>query len=189
MFAPGLNLPCKVKQLKAIFHLIIILSLMPFWVVGQTYTSTSKKAIRHFEKAMEHFNARENGEAIVSLRSAIDQDPTFVEPHILLATIFTENKETDKAIEAYNRSFELSPDFYPPNYYNVGMLELSKGYYAKAGPHFDQFLSYPGFDSDFVNKARHNSEVCAFAQHSMKNPVPFECQKEAQPSFMIFVIP
>lgn len=147
---------------------------MPFWVVGQTYTSTSKKAIRHFEKAMEHFNARENGEAIVSLRSAIEQDPIFVEPHVLLATIFTENKETDKAIEAYNRSFELSPDFYPPNYYNVGMLELSKGYYAKAGPHFDQFLSYPGFDSDFVNKARHNSEVCAFAQHSMKNPVPFE---------------
>jgi outer membrane protein OmpA-like peptidoglycan-associated protein/tetratricopeptide (TPR) repeat protein len=143
-------------------------------VLGQDYTSSSKKAIRHFEKAMEYFNARDNTEAIGSLQFAIEQDTSFVEAYILLATIYTERKESDNAINAYRKSLSISPDYYPPNFFNLGTLELSKGYYSRALESFVKFLSYPGFDSDFVNKAEHNRKICVFALESMKHPVPFE---------------
>lgn len=165
---------CKVKKLTAFICVVLALLQFSFLVYSQDYSTESKKAIKYFEKGKEYFDNRENAAALLELSQAIQKDALFVEPHILSAVIHTENRNSIEAINSYRKAVAVNPDFFPPNYFNLGTLELGEGFYVQAELHFKEFLKYTGLEKKYIELAKHKLAVCRFAQESMKHPVPFE---------------
>jgi len=156
--------------------LLLILAFLLFTeteCIGQDLSSDSKKAIRHFEKAKEYFDKRQNIEAVTELKIAIKTDPEFYEAFLLIAGIYIDLGKSDDAIQSYRSSTSINPDIFPPAFFNLASLELGKGYYPEAKVHFEKFLSYSGYDEKFRTLAEQYIKNCDFAMVALKEPVPF----------------
>ena len=138
------------------------------------YTSTNKKAIAAFEKALELFNQRNDEKAKQELKNAYEKDPNFIEPHLLLAQIYSEEKQTQKAIDEYIKALEINPKFDKRTYYNLANLEISIGKYDDAKKDYEAFLKHQHINPDWKEKAVKNLANCNFAIEAMKNPVSFD---------------
>jgi len=164
----------KGKKLGVILFLSFFCMLIFNSVQAQKLSTGSKKAAKLFESAEAMYQERRNAEAATELLAALEKDPNFVEAHVLLATVYTDLRQAEKAIASYKSAVQINPDFFPPNYYNLGTLELTIGDYQHCKEHLVQFLQYKGMNTKFVKLAEHNIKVCDFAIAAMKNPVPFE---------------
>ncbi|MFH1320468.1 MAG: OmpA family protein [Bacteroidota bacterium] len=160
---------------KFILYIIplFIFSFILFTCSAQDLTTESKKAIKYYEKAILCYDNRKYAEAEIELKKAIKTDSGFIEAHMVLAGIYIDMGKIDFAIDEYRRSIDIDPGFFPPNYYNIGVLEQSKSHYNEAREHFTQFLKYDVLNPKLKRNALHNIEVCKFAIEAIKNPVPF----------------
>jgi outer membrane protein OmpA-like peptidoglycan-associated protein len=159
---------------KSVLILLAFLLFNSVIVAQQFEVSTkSKKAKKHFDKAMESYSLKDTEETEYNLLKAIEEDPTFIEAWIMLAENYIDMRKLDKAIEAYKKSIDLNPDFYPRNYFNLARIELSIGQYYNSKIHFEKFLSYKNSDPAVVNKIANDLKTCDFGINAVKNPVPF----------------
>jgi outer membrane protein OmpA-like peptidoglycan-associated protein/Tol biopolymer transport system component len=159
---------------KSVLILIAFL-LFSSAIVAQQFevTTKSKKAKKHFDKAMESYSLKDTEETEYNLLKAIEEDPNFIEAWIMLAENYIDMRRLDKAIESYKKSIVLNPDFYPRNYYNLARIELSLGQYYNSKIHFEKFLTYKSNDPAVVNKITNDLKTCEFGINAVKNPVPF----------------
>ncbi len=164
------------KTALKIFQFSLFLILLPSITFSQSdrYSSSSKAAIKSYEKGVQAFNARQNDEALRNLRQAASKDSNFVEAYILMATIYEEQNQNSEAIEQYVHSFSVKPDFFPNNYSRCGNLELKIGLYNDALSHFNKYLSYPGIKAEKKKQVERSASNCRFAIEAKKHPVPFD---------------
>lgn len=137
------------------------------------YTTTNSKAIKHFESAMKHYQARENKDAEEDLLKALDKDPNFVEAYHLMANIYVEAKQFEKAAEQYEKSFVINPGFFPNSYYTVANIYFTIGKYAEAKKHYEKFITFPTGPDEFRYMSKKNILNCEYAVDAIKHPVPF----------------
>lgn len=168
-------------KIKAI-TLLIILSIFSVTVFSQQFevSTKSKKAKKYFDKAMEAYKIKEAEEAEYNLNKAIEEDPNFIEAWIMLAENYIDMKRPDKSIEAYKKSIEINPDFYPRNYFNLARLELSLGQYYNSKVHYEKFLTYKNIEPGVEVKVKNDIKLCEFGINAVKNPVPFNPQNLGQ---------
>ena len=140
------------------------------------YTSKSKKAISLFENAIKHYNARNDEKAKEELRKAIEKDPLFIEPHLLFAQIYTEAKQSEKAIAEYSKALEINPKFDKRIFFNLANLEFSIGKYEDAKRNYEVYLKNNNINPDVRDLSELNIANCNFAIEAIKNPVPFAPQ-------------
>ena len=158
------------------FLIIFLLSFTVFSCKAQypaKYSSTNKKAIKHYEEAQRFYDVRNNQKAKEELEDAIDKDPNFIEAYTLLAYVYADLNNTEEAIKQLNKTFEINPDFFPNNYYSVGGLELATGKYADAKSHLEKFLTYKNTKPEIRENAERYLKNAGFAIEAMKKPVPF----------------
>src|SRR6218665_461626 len=161
------------KILFLSFALLAIFSCKAQLPPGE-YTSTNKKAISAFESALKFYNARQDDKAIEELNKAIEKDPNFIEPHFLLAQIYTEGNKKQEAIDEYVKALQINPKFDKKTFYNLANLEISVGKYTEAKKDYETYLKYPTLNPDAKELAERNLANCNFAIEAMKNPVLFE---------------
>ena len=159
----------NLSSLFCLFALFLVLDT----AAQNEYTSSVPKAIRNFESAIQFYDARKNKEALESIDQALKEDSKFVEAYMLRANIYSDMKNHDKAIEAYNEAIRLSPDFFPNNYFSLAKSEYLAGRFGDAKIHYQKFLSYPKIKASLASNAKQMVENCAFAEQAVKNPVPF----------------
>ncbi len=158
---------------RTFLHILCIL-LSISSAFSQSYTSTNKKAIKHYQDAENAFQSFNNELAIVNLKLAIERDPNFIEPYIYLGDIYTMEGKNLLAEESYKKALAINADFFPSAYYTLGHLCMLKHEYEEAETHFKKFLSYTIKDKKLISDAEKQLANCAFAKHAMKNPVAFE---------------
>lgn len=137
------------------------------------YSTENGKAIKLFESAMKHYQARENKDAEEELNKALVKDPNFLEAYQLLANIYVEGHQLEKAAEQYEKSFLIKPDFFPNSYYTVANIYFNLGKYSEAKKHYEKFLTYPSGADEFRYVSQKNLMNCEFAIEAIKHPVPF----------------
>lgn len=160
---------------------VILLFLFPLTLItckaqlppGE-YTSTNKKAINAFEKALEYYNNRNDEKALEELKKAIEKDPAFIEPHLLSAQIYSDGSKLQDAINEYIKSLEINPKFDKKTYYLLANSEMTLGKYAEAKRDYEDFLKNKNLHPDSKEIAERQLANCNFAIEAMKNPVPFE---------------
>ncbi|MES2396684.1 MAG: tetratricopeptide repeat protein, partial [Bacteroidota bacterium] len=138
------------------------------------YTSKNKKAIALFESALEYYNARNDAKAMEELKKAIEKDPAFIEPHYLLAQIYTEANKLQEAIGEYTKALQINPTFDKKAYFLLANIEVSIGKYAEAKLDYETFFKNKNLNPDSRDLAEHQLNNCIFGIEALKNPVPFD---------------
>ncbi len=155
----------------------IIAVFTAFRVHGQpAYTSVNKSAIKNYQAGIEYYDKYEPEKAKNELLKAIEKDPAFIEPYLVLVNIYVEAKQYETAIDQYKKVVALNPNYFANSYYNLANIELNIGRYADARTHYEQFLKLPSAREPFISNAQKRIKSCEFALEAMKNPVPFNPQ-------------
>lgn len=163
--------------MKILFNILIIIFLSTttlFSQDGVKLSTKSKKAIRYYEAATKFYDNYNNLSCIEEAKKAIEEDPQFIEAYFLIASTFSDMKESEGAIDYYQKAIAIDEDFYPGAYYLLAGLQLSVGKYADAGDNFRKFLQFKG-ESPLKRKgAEKGLEVVNFALYQIEHPVPFD---------------
>jgi outer membrane protein OmpA-like peptidoglycan-associated protein len=164
------------KNLRNLIHIlmIVLLSTTIFAQPGGKLTTKSKKAIKFYENATRHYDNYNNLGCIEEVNKAIAEDPKFIEAYYLLASTYSDLKQTQDAISVYEKAISIDEEFYPGAFYLVASLQLSIGKYENAGNNFQKFLKFKGESPIKQKGAIKGLEVVQFAIEQLNNPVPFE---------------
>lgn len=161
-------------KLKIITQLASIFLLINCTIAQQApLSSTNKKAIKLFEEGRGYYDSRNNKLAELSFLEALQKDPNFVEAELLLAYVYTETNQFEKAIEHYSKSIAINPNFFPESYPSLGGLQLKLGRYEEALVNFKKYLTLTNSKQMMKPLAEDGIRDCEFAIEAMKHPVPF----------------
>ncbi len=136
-------------------------------------TTSDKKAVKLFEEAKTQYQKYELTNAVISLKTALERDPNFVEAHTLMGYVYIDLKDKSKALSAFESAMKINPRFSSNTVFFVGQLYLEKGSYEEASMALNQFLKFPVADSKLRAEAQDKLEGINFAIEAVKNPVPF----------------
>ncbi len=157
------------------FHRVVFLVFLLFAgnpAFGQLH-SKSKKAISHYNVAVQSYQLLDYQKASEEMEKALKVDPEFIEVYLLRAEMLTELNDYEAAISSYAEVIRLDPSFYRTAFYNIGRLEVLTGQYQDAKAHLQTFLSEPVKSKKLMQKTEKNLKICEFALKAIKNPVPF----------------
>lgn len=158
--------------------LSILFSFLSLLVIAQRgpieYSSADKKAIKMYEEGLAAYNIFELDQAMIFFKEAAKKDPLFIEPHIMLAQLYSERRQLDEALIEMKTAIDISPDFYPNNFYYYAELLIRRARYEEAEASLNSFLKYETGSEETRNRAFLALESCAFAKNAIKNPVPFD---------------
>lgn len=137
------------------------------------YTTTDKKAIKLYESGAECMRLRKWDCAESGLKKAAAADPRFIEPRIYLGEMYEQRGMSKEAMAMYAEVVAVNPGYFPPATLHLAELELSQGMYAEARKHFAMAKE---LDRDPQRKQRAIKGMANadFAEHAVKQPVPFE---------------
>lgn len=162
-------------NLKHIFLIFAILFSVVFNTEAQNkYTTRSKKAIKHYENALNHYNSFNNEKCLNELQKAVSEDEKFIEAYLLMANVYEDLKQTNNAITSYEKVISINDDFYPGVFFSLAKLQLSIGLYDKADLNFRKYLKIKGEPPHKIQTAKRNLEITEFALNQINNPVPFD---------------
>lgn len=139
-----------------------------------TYTSTNKKAIKFFEGAKLDYELKKDTEAEKLLNKTLQEDPNFVEAHMLYGYLLLEKRRTKEGIEHFKRAIEINPKFFPRNYFDLGLAQLLSADYDEAVKNLETFLKFERINPNTRDQAEQYLRNARFASNAMKNPQPFK---------------
>lgn len=160
--------------MRKLAYLIVFIAIPILSIAQYNYTTTNKKAIKSYEEALQYFNRMDYFTASQLMQQAIKYDKKFIEAHLVLAEIYIENKNIDKAIESYYQVIDLDPEFFPGLYSSLAQLEMMKSDFNSAKQHLEKYLSFNNLKPITRSRAKRKLESCEFAIEAIKNPVPFK---------------
>lgn len=139
-----------------------------------TYTSTNKKAVKFFEEAKLDYELKKDTEAEKLLNKTLQEDPNFVEAHMLYGYLLLEKRRTAEGIEHFKKAIEINPKFFPRNYFDLGLAQLLSADYDNAVKNLETFLKFERINPNTREQAEQYLRNARFASNAMKNPQPFK---------------
>jgi len=162
------------KLYKSLSLFLVVVLFQSCYSQQLELTTKNKRAEKVFRQGLELYNNYEPQRAKSQFLRAIEIDSLFVEAYQLVGSIFEEEKNYEKAIEYYEKSIEVDPDFFSNTFYLVANLYLKDGIYEKALSNLNNFIKYKNISHDLREEAYKKINNCEVAIELMKNPVPFE---------------
>jgi len=153
--------------------LILLLALSP-GLLGQYYSSSSKKAVKRFEEARACLELRDQNCAEEALLKAIKADDQFIEAYQLISQLCYEQGRLEEAICYYSKTLEIDPEGNPEGYRLLAGLKLIQGDYSGALTLAEHYLALPAGKIKNQPGALTIRENCLFALDAISNPVPFK---------------
>lgn len=138
-----------------------------------TRITSSRKAARAYQKAIDFYTKREFGHALVSVSKALRSDSKFIEAYLLAGEISIEVNDQASAITYYEKAININPTYFPPAHYILGNLYYKTGQYNNA---LSMFKYYSGFrlSSDEKLIVQKRIESAEQAMKLKSTPVLFE---------------
>jgi outer membrane protein OmpA-like peptidoglycan-associated protein len=154
--------------------IIILFLFISFTSFSQTdYSTNNKKAIEFFEIAIGYYNKGDIEYAKNYIEFALEKDPNFIEPYLLLADLENEQFHFNDEIAAFKKVIEINPDFNPKIYFFVAKSEMKIGNYDDAVNHLQTCISSTT-DTSILNSAKQLFVNAEFGAKAVKHPVPFK---------------
>lgn len=159
---------------KIAFFLCVVFNIFSYSIDAQKQlTTSSAKAARLYEKALNLLDAHNDKEAVRLLTSAVKTDQQFIEAYLVMAEVYMDNNDLEDCIKNYKTAVTINPSFFPAAYLNLGKAEYSSGRYADAEADLKEYLKMniqAGKERASAEKLLQYSE---FALNSLQHPVPF----------------
>lgn len=158
---------------KASLFFLLICFCAPL-LFGQSYHTRSKRAIKHFDRAVELYQDKDFAEAEIYLQKAVSADDLFLEAYGLLAQIAYDQGKTEEAILYYGRTLEIDPEGNPDGYRLLAGLVWRTGDYQRTLELLETFLAFSPEKVSKRDLALNMKASCLFAIKAVENPVAFE---------------
>ncbi len=162
------------RNLSQILLLAFFVSLLNCTIAQESISSSNKKAIKAYTEGKGYYDNRNNPLAELSLLEAIEKDPNFIEAELMLAYVYTDMMQYEKALPHYIRCTEINPNFFPEIYSSTAALQLKFGKYEEAKINFEKYLTFTETPLMMKELAQDGLKDCNFAIEALKNPVPFK---------------
>ena len=166
--------------MKLLFSLLFtLLACQMAW--SQTkYSTSSKTAIKYYEKASYLLDLNEFDKAKIELAEAVKIDEEFIEAYLLLADVYRVTFDNLKAKENYKIAFKINPNFAPDRYYYLAESELKTGDYEAALLHYTLYKQKGNPNFERIELTDKYLNDCRFSIEAVKSPVPFKPENLGQ---------
>lgn len=163
-----------IKFVYLTFLTIFCMALpLEFFGQNQPLSTQNKRAEKFFYSALDLFQSKNPEKALIEIKKAIDQDPSFTEAYLLQGDIYADQREKEKAIESYQTALRSGTDIFAGIYYVLASMELSVGRYSDARFNFQRFLEAGQMPEQKRRNAERGVALCEFGAQCVANPVPF----------------
>ena len=168
----------KIKKSKHFLKLSVILTVLLFslnYCAAQVreLQSSNKKALKYFNSGKNAYESRNDELAIIDLKKSIEADPNFIDPYIILGTIYYDLKNFNTAIEYFTKAISINPRYTSTLYYSLGSALLKLGEYDQALQAYNDFFAFGKAHPELEKIARRDLINCEFGAKAVKMPVPF----------------
>jgi Tfp pilus assembly protein PilF len=160
--------------MKPICFLFLLMLACQLGFSQNQYSSSSKSAIKSYERARYQLDLNNFKEAESELNTAIKQDDKFVEAYLLLADVYRVTFDNLNAKATYKKAFAINPNFAPDRYYYFDESQLKTGDYQEALQNYQLYKDKVHPASDKLALADKYIADCVFALKAIKNPVNFK---------------
>ncbi len=141
---------------------------------GRELTTSIRRAEQAYSNAFNQLRMRNVQGAKKEFLRAIEIDPYFVEPYVVLGELSFDTREYEKCIEYNREAIRIDKDFYPNKHYYLSICKLRTGDYENSKSRIKTFLQYEDISEGMESRAEAILETCRFAIEAKKNPVPFD---------------
>ncbi len=143
---------------------------------AQQYTSSNRNAIKLYEKAKAQLMGSQTAEALDLLLKAHEADPNFVEPLVILADLYAEQRNDSMMMVYAYKAVEINADYESRLWLFLGRAEMKANRLDKAQANFRQFLERDTRNTKLQEEATRALATLEFRQTAMLNPVPYNPQ-------------
>ena len=165
------------------YSLILFLLINVFFTIGQQYSSSSKKAIKLLEEAMDAPRqnkdqyGRENYKIGLEIaQKSIEKDPGFWEAYLLAGEFAELSNQLPLAIDYFKKAIQINPNHSPTGntYFYLSNLQFGVGDYASCIKSAQEFLLFKSANPTNVATARRLIESSNFAIQAIGHPSNFK---------------
>jgi len=158
-----------------LFCLILLIGFGPL-AYAQSYVTKKTvggKVKKVFYRATQYKKNRLFDKAIKDFELAIKLEPTLIDAHYELASIYFNQKNYALTKVGLERVIAIDPIYKTSAHYYLGLAHLEMDDYENAAINFEAFLQSDSKSVRLKNKAAKYLANSQFAAKAIKNPVPF----------------
>jgi outer membrane protein OmpA-like peptidoglycan-associated protein/tetratricopeptide (TPR) repeat protein len=175
---PASRIPYPVSHIQHLVSLLLLFLLLYHTCFGQQpgyqFSTSSKKASKAFNSALQAYEARDHQKALEEVNYALKEDSLFCEAIILKGDLLSDEKNPSEAIALYKKVLRINPGFSNNLYFICGGLELYLGRYSDAETDYLRYLEGKNVPDIKKKKALAQIANARFGRDAMAHPVPFE---------------
>lgn len=152
-------------------------------LIGQTYVTKSNatgKAQKMFSRANQYKNNKLFDKAIKDFETAIKLEPSFIDAHYQLASIYFNKKNYVLAKQGLEKVISIDPNHKTAAYFYLGLAHWETDNYESSAKNFELFLQSENKSKRLKAKAATYLKNSQFAANAIKNPVPYDPQPLAK---------
>ena len=153
--------------------IIVAILIVTNCACAQSYNSSSKKAIKSFEKARQEFINKNYDNAMSDVKKALQIDDKFTDAYLLEAELYLELNEDTLAIKSYENIFEIDSMAFPKSAIALSKLYSKYFQFDKSVKLLDWYFSLDNQGNDLKKLAEYQLEVTKFRKSLVENPIDY----------------
>ncbi len=160
--------------------LILLLVALSNATCQTTRTGASAKQTKALDEALALSRAGETDKALAATEKLLKKNPDFVDAWLLKANLHTDKQAWAQAEAAYEKAYQLKPDYFPQLLRLLAETEWHQDKYAECAAHARQFLRTPAANTttqQVKDPALRLAENAEFAEGAIKKPVKLEHER------------
>ena len=162
----------KINRISKTFLLTMFFIMLSEVSFSQSYKSTSRKAVKNFEKAHREYLC-DNRKALMYADKALQYDENYLDALLLKAELYQDMWYDSLALMSYERIFEIDSMAYPKSAISLSKLYMKYFCYDKSVSLLNWFLSLPGQKESVRNIAERELALAKFRKELVENPVDY----------------
>lgn len=162
----------KINRISKPFLLTMFFIMLSEVSFSQSYKSTSRKAVKNFEKARREYLC-DNRKALMYADKALQYDENYLDALLLKAELYQDMWYDSLALMSYERIFEIDSMAYPKSAISLSKLYMKYFCYDKSVSLLNWFLSLSGQKESVRNIAERELALAKFRKELVENPVDY----------------
>ena len=135
-------------------------------------SSSSKKAVKYFEKARQEF-LNDNAKSLMYVEKSLSYDENYLDAILLKAELYQTTLKDSLALTSYNRIFEIDSMAYPKSAISMAKLYMKHFRYDESIALLKWFLSLQDQKEIIRNIAEKELSLAEFRKNLFENPVSY----------------
>lgn len=141
---------------------------------GKKYQTKSKAAIKLFEEGLKFYRLLYIKDAVSNLNQAVEKDPTFPDPYIVLGDIYYQSRKYAESEKNFLKAIEVIKKKEKALYFSLAETQLAMLSLDKAIASIDEFLAFENLSVLSKKRGENLKEIALYRKGLVSNPVEFK---------------